>query len=169
MNESTPRPVRAGHRVGLLANSAQAVSPKNPQNPSSTKRWALSLLTVVGLALLASACSANPLAKSSAGISTRCADKVAQASIQGSVPGLWSCLDYKFQQSMGGSGTDGSLVSQPFASSYKLIGSSADAAYYEITLTDRAAQQNGFHKLGLIVWVDVDGRVAGFNVGSSPA
>lgn len=164
MNDSAAlAKIPLGHKVRLQPKASLV------QSPSSLKRWALSFVCLAGLALLVSSCATPSFSRSSAIASHSCADKVAQAAVQGSVPGLWNCLDVKFQQSLGGTGSDNSLVSRPFATDYRYIGSSADAAYYEISLTAQAAQQNGFHELALVVWVDVDGRVASFDVGASPA
>lgn len=101
-----------------------------------------------------------------------CPNKLAQASISGSVPGLWDCLTPDFQANLVAAGVtagDGSLVPQPFASSYTLIGATASEVSYEITLTPQMAQQQGFHEMALVVWLDAKtGRVAAFSTGSSP-
>lgn len=97
-----------------------------------------------------------------------CADKLAQASISGSVPGLWNCLTPDFQAQLGGTGGDGSLVPQPFATKYVLLGATANEASYEIALDSAHVQSQGFHYMALVVWLDRDGKISSFSTGSSP-
>ena len=102
---------------------------------------------------------------------TYCPNKLAQAAISGSVPGLWNCLTPEFQTNLNEVGVNGDagLVPQPFASSYTLLGATASEVSYEITLTPQMAQAQGFHEMALVVWLDAkSGKIAAFSTGNSP-
>jgi hypothetical protein len=135
MNE-TPRSVPARHRARLVA----------------------ALGAMASLVVLASGCALPSLGKTTG--NSVCADKVAQASVSGSVPGLWKCLDDSLQTTLHSYGQDGdgALIKTPFASSVKALGCTADVCVYELTLLPAVAQQAGVKTAVLAVWIDKDGK-----------
>jgi hypothetical protein len=147
-NTTVPSDTR-GHRTPMLPLSG---------------RKGLSGTAAVVFALLFSACAAPSLGGGSAG-SHVCADKVAQAAVAGSVPGLWKCLDDTLQTTMHAYGQDGdgALIKTPFAAAVKFLGCTADVCVYELTLLPDVAAQVGSKTAVLAVWHDPDGRIS--NVG----
>jgi hypothetical protein len=136
MNE-TPRSVPARHRARLVA----------------------ALGAMASLVVLASGCALPSVGKTTG--NSVCADKVAQASVSGSVPGLWKCLDTQFQTNLHAIGVDGdgALIKAPFATSVKALGCTSDVCTYELVLKSDVAAQAGVKTVVLAVWRDPDGLV----------
>lgn len=130
-----------------------------------TARLRLATLAISLAALVTFALTSCALPGGASATNHACADKVAQASVSGSVPGLWKCLDDSFQTTLHSFGQDGdgALIKSPFASSLKALGCTADVCVYELTLLPAVAQKAGIKTAVLAVWIDKDGRAR--NVG----
>jgi hypothetical protein len=98
--------------------------------------------------------------RASAPSSHACADKVARATVEGSVSGLWNCLDTDFQNTLHtyARDGDGALFYRPVAASWRYIGESGDVVYYQLVLTPEAVVGVGWPNIGLAVFLDNPSR-----------
>jgi hypothetical protein len=121
-------------------------------------RWLPVLLLATTMACAAPGAAAHT--------SHSCADKVAQAAVSQTVPGLWGCLSPSFQDTLHSYGLDGdgAIVTKAFALSWKYIGSTASVADYELTLMPDVAAQAGVKSIPLTVFLDSSGHVTNLGV-----
>ena len=124
-------------------------------------------IVIVAVALLASACAANPFAKSASNPHA-CPDLVVKAVVtNAAVKGMWNCLDTTLQNNLHAFGVEGdgafadgsgkapSIVSQSY------VGRANGVDVYTVVVK---ASDGTLQTFVIAVWTDAAGKVSNLNV-----